>query len=149
MEPPAQVEAKKLADYLEVMCKAIFQSGMSWKVVESKWPGTRDVFCDFDPKRLMTFTPEEIDEAATDPRIIRNRRKVDAVFYNARRMLELDSETKGGFPAWLKSFGSFDEAVQAIGKNFKFMGAMGAYYFLYVVKEPVPPHEEFLRLYGK
>ncbi len=149
MEPPPQVDAKSLADYLEVMSKAVFQSGMSWKVVEAKWAGTREVFCDFDPKRLVTFTPEEIDEAANDSRIIRNRRKVEAIFHNAWQMLQVDSETKGGFPAWLKSFASFDEALQAIRSRFKFMGEMGTYYFLYVVKEPVPSHDEFTKQYGK
>lgn len=149
MEPPPQVDAKSLADYLEVMSKAVFQSGMSWKVVEAKWSGTREVFCDFDPKKLMTFTPEEIDEAANDARIIRNRRKVDAIFYNARQMLKLESEAKGGFKGWLQSFSSFDEALQNIRREFKFMGEMGTYYFLYVVKEPVPSHEEFTKQYGK
>ena len=33
---PDQIEPASLGDYLEVMSKAIFQSGMSWKVVEAK-----------------------------------------------------------------------------------------------------------------
>ena len=30
---PPQVKPKRLGDYLEVMSKAVFQSGMSWQVV--------------------------------------------------------------------------------------------------------------------
>ncbi len=40
-EAPMQIRPKRLGDYLDVMSKAVFQSGISWKVVESKWPGTQ------------------------------------------------------------------------------------------------------------
>ena len=43
-EAPPQIEPKSLGDYLEVMSKAVFQSGMSWKVEEAKWPTTREAF---------------------------------------------------------------------------------------------------------
>ena len=33
---PEQIEPKRAGDYLEVMSKAIFQAGMSWKVVDRK-----------------------------------------------------------------------------------------------------------------
>ena len=41
---PPQVKPKRLGDYLEVMSKAVFQSGMSWQVVNKKWDGIRDAF---------------------------------------------------------------------------------------------------------
>ncbi|MCH7578650.1 MAG: hypothetical protein IIB22_00200 [Chloroflexi bacterium] len=41
---PPQVTPKRLGDYLEVMSKAVFQSGMSWQVVNKKWDGIRDAF---------------------------------------------------------------------------------------------------------
>ena len=34
--PPEQIKPTSLNDYLEVMSKAVFQSGMSWRVVEAK-----------------------------------------------------------------------------------------------------------------
>ena len=43
----------------------------------------------------------------------------------------------------------FDATLQAMRKDFKFMGPTGVYYFLYVVGEPVPPHEEFEATYRK
>ena len=46
--PPEQIKPKALGDYLEVMSKGTFQSGMSWAVVEAKWPGIRTAFKDFD-----------------------------------------------------------------------------------------------------
>ena len=66
MQAPEQIEAKGLADYLEVMSKAVFQSGMSWKVVESKWPGLREAFREFDPETLVALTEPELDELSVD-----------------------------------------------------------------------------------
>jgi hypothetical protein len=34
-------------------------------------------------------------------------------------------------------------------RHFRFVGGMGAYYFLYVVGEQVPPHEEGMALLGR
>ena len=34
-QAPAQIKPQSLGDYLEAMSKAVFQSGMSWKVVEA------------------------------------------------------------------------------------------------------------------
>jgi 3-methyladenine DNA glycosylase Tag len=47
-KPPEKIRPGALDDYLEVMSKAVFQSGMSWKVVESKWDTTREAFHDFN-----------------------------------------------------------------------------------------------------
>ncbi len=140
MQAPEQVEPKGLADYLEVMSKAVFQSGMSWKVVESKWPGLREAFREFDPEALTTLTEPELDELSQDTRGIRNRRKIEAVIGNARRMLELES-AHGTFRGYLQSHGDFDSTVKDLRKQFKFMGETGCYVFLYVVGEYVPPYD--------
>ena len=34
--PPEQIVPSSLSDYLGIMSKAEFQSGMSWKVIEDK-----------------------------------------------------------------------------------------------------------------
>ena len=38
-EAPTKIVPSSLGDYLEIMSKVGFQSGMSWRVVESKWSG--------------------------------------------------------------------------------------------------------------
>ena len=143
-EPPEQIVPEKLGDYLGVMSKAVFQTGMSWRVVESKWAGTCEVFSDFDPQTLVALDPDAVDAMAVDQRIIRNRRKVEAIISNAQRMLDLDAG-HGGFQAYLRSHDDFYALVKDLRKNFKFLGDMGAYYFLYVVGEKVPDHDEFMK----
>ena len=139
---PPQVKPKRLGDYLEVMSKAVFQSGMSWQVVNKKWDGIRDAFRDFDAEAVARLGEREIDALTQDTRVIRNRRKIEAIIENANRMLALEAE-HGGFRNYLRSHGGFEATVADLKKQFKFVGETGCYIFLYIVGEDVPPHEEW------
>ena len=142
MEAPAKIAPQGPGDYLEIMSKVVFQAGMSYKIVESKWPGIREAFHGFDAAKVAGMTPPEIDLLAQDTRVIRNRRKLESVVSNAQRLLDLDSEF-GGFQKYLRSHGDFASLVKDLRRQFKFLGDMGCYYYLYVVGEEVPPHEEW------
>ena len=48
MEAPDRITPQTPGDYLEIMSKAVFQSGISWKVVGAKWPGIKEAFQGFD-----------------------------------------------------------------------------------------------------
>lgn len=48
MQEPERIQPETLGDYLEIMSKAVFQSGISWKVVGAKWPGIKEAFQGFD-----------------------------------------------------------------------------------------------------
>ena len=142
MHAPKQIKPKQLADYLEVMSKAAFQAGISWQVVEAKWPGTKEAFDNFAPEVIAKYSGTKMANLLEDKRVIRNHLKLEAIVFNARRMIELEAEF-GGFRKYLRSFGSYDEAAKDLKKNFKFMGESGIYYFLYVVGEKVPDWEEW------
>ena len=139
---PEQIKPTSLGDYLEVMSKAVFQSGMSWKVVDKKWPGIREGFRGFDVPAIMRMGERDIDKLAQNPEVIRNRRKLEAVVENAHRMVELEAK-HGSFRDYLRSHGSFEATVTDLRKQFRFLGETGCYVFLYIVGEPVPPHEEW------
>ena len=64
--------------------------------------------------------------------MIRNRRKLEAIVTNARRIEELES-----------AHGGFQNSVKDLRKQFKFMGESGCYYFLHVVGEEVPSYEDW------
>ena len=132
----------KLGNYLDMLSQAIFQSGMSWKMIERKWPGTHAAFHGFDIDWVANMSPDELDALAQDTRIIRNRRKVEAIVVNANRMLELEKE-HGSFENYLASHADFEATLASVKKNFKYMGDIGTYFFLHVVGRDVPPHEEF------
>lgn len=144
MTAPEQITPQPLGDYLEILSKVVFQTGISWRVVESKWPGIREAFRNFDAETVAAFGPDDIESLAADTRVIRNRRKLEAIVSNARKLIELD-QTHAGFRACLRSHADLPATVKDLRKQFKFVGDMGGYYFLYVVGEKVPSHEEWMR----
>jgi DNA-3-methyladenine glycosylase I len=148
MQAPEKIEPRGLADYLEIMSKSVFQTGISYKVVESKWPGIREAFKSFDPMSVARFTETDIDELAKDTRVIRNRRKLGAIVENARQMLDLE-KIHGSFLTYLRSHGGFEGTVADLRKRFRFLGDMGAYHFLWVVNEEVPSYEEWCASRGR
>ncbi len=137
---PEQITPQGLGDYLEIMTKAAFQSGISWKVIEAKWDGFQEAFAGFDPETIAEFTEDDVDQLAQDTRIVRNRRKIEATIHNAATMLRLEDD--GGFVPWLRSFATYDDLVKGIRKEFSFMGPSGIYFWLYVVGEDVPDYHE-------
>ena len=140
---PDQIEPTSLDHYLEVMSRAVFQTGMAWKVIATKWDDIRTAFQGFDARKNRR--PDRGGHRSTRrrPRVIRNGRKIAAIVGNAARMIELERR-HGTFRAYLRSHGGFDATLAALKKDFKFMGRTGGYYFLYVVGEDVPPHSEFV-----
>ena len=141
-EAPEQIVPQGLDDYLEVMTKAVFQSGLSWRVVNAKWPGFQAGFKGFDVGAVAAMGDPEIDALAADPAIVRNRRKVAATVHNARRLIELEDEF-GGIRNYLRSHGDFNSLLKDVRKQFKYMGDTGTYYWLYVLGEEVPDYDEF------
>lgn len=145
---PKQIKASSLNDYLEIMSKAVFQSGMSWKVIEAKWPDIREAFDHFDVNKVADYDERNIERLSQDRRVIRNYRKLLAITSNARKILNLDRQY-GSFRKYLRAHGDFRNTIKALKSDFKFLGPFGVYYFLYVVGEKVPSHDEFRKKYGK
>ena len=141
-DAPEQIAPHSLNDYLEVMTKAVFQSGLSWKVVSNKWPGFQAGFKGFDVASVAKMGESEIDTLATDTAIVRNRRKIVATVHNAQRLLELEDEY-GAIRNYLRSHGDFYAILKDVRKQFKYMGDTGTYYWLYVLGEEVPDYGEF------
>lgn len=131
---------KDLSGYLDPMARVMFQAGISWRVVDAKWPGIREAFYGFDPEHVAKFRSRDIQRLMSDPRVIRNLKKLEAVVTNARRMLELNAEYKG-FKRYLDSLGDFDATKKALHKEFAFLGDSGTWYFLWMVGRKVPQHE--------
>lgn len=130
---------KELSGYLDAMARVMFQTGISWRVVEAKWPGIREAFRGFEAERVARFSTKDIDRLMDDNRVIRNRKKLEAITANARRMLELDAEHKG-FKRYLDSLGDFENTKKEIHKQFAYMGDTGTWYFLWMVGRKVPDH---------
>ena len=84
---PEKITPSSAGEDLEVMSKSVFQTGMSWRVVESKWPGTCAAFTGFEVKAVAAMGETQVEELVQDTPIIRNRRKIQALIDNARDSL--------------------------------------------------------------
>ena len=145
--PPSQYTAKTLDDYLEHLSKGVFQAGISWRVVDAKWPSIRKAFRGFDVERVARMSDRDIDALVKDERVIRSRPKIAAVVHNAGELLAL--ERAGGFKKHLKSFPDYETLATDLKKRFKFVGDSGVYHFLWTVKHPVPDWRDWSRAHGK
>lgn len=143
MPIPERINPTSLGDYLEVMTKAVFQAGLRWSLIDAKWPAFRKAFANFDAEKVAAFTDADVERLAEDDGIIRSAKKIRGTVHNARTMIELEREF-GSFRAYLRSFKSYDELSADIRKRFAFMGEMSVYYFLFRVREEVPPFDEWI-----
>jgi 3-methyladenine DNA glycosylase Tag len=133
---------KNLAGYLEALSRPVFQAGISWRVVDAKWDAIRRGFREFDPEKVASFGPKQVDGLLANDEVIRSRPKIEAVIDNAQTLLELDAEYHG-FRRYLKSQGDTAALVADLQRQFRFIGPSGAYTFLYTVGEPVPSHDQW------
>lgn len=122
-KPLTAKQLLKISDdqWLEEFTRKIFQCGFYWSVIDKKWPGFREVFWDFNIKKLLMMPPEMLEEKASDERIVRNYNKVKTVPANAS-MIHFAAKDEGmpfhqlvaewptediiGLWAWLKKHGT-------------------------------------------
>lgn len=81
--PEAELAAIPDDRWLAQMAKGIFQAGISWSVVEAKWPGIEEAFHGFDPGRVSMIEGDAFDALLSDPRVIRSGAKIAAIRDNA------------------------------------------------------------------
>ena len=144
--PPPQHTVKNIDEYLEHLSKGVFQAGISWRVVDAKWPTIKAAFHKFHVERVARMTDREIDTLAKDERVIRSRPKIAAVVHNAGEILAL--ERTEGFKKHLRSFDEYEDLAKDLKKRFKFVGDSGVYHFLWTVKQPVPEWHAWAKAHG-
>ena len=94
--------------YLEKLTRCIFVSGFSGQVIRSKWDGFMEVFHEFDLKKLSELEDEDWQAMSEDTRIIRNKRKIQAVRDNTKMVRELSNQ-HNGFGKFIVSWGAQDQ----------------------------------------
>lgn len=123
--------------WLAQMARGIFQAGISWTVVENKWPGIEEAFHHFDTARVAMIEGDALDELLSDTRVIRSGAKIVAIRDNAvfirriaaesgsfgRRIGDWPASDYTGLLAWLAKNGS------------RLGGATGAYMLRAMGKE--------------
>jgi DNA-3-methyladenine glycosylase I len=129
---PPKFTPESLRDYFEVLTKAVFQSGISWGVVEARWGGLTAAFERFEPAKVARFTPDTVDALMREPRMVRNRRKIEATVDNALEILALEQE-HGDFRGYLDSHADLDDLTEDLARRFQCLGEDGASFFVQTV----------------
>jgi DNA-3-methyladenine glycosylase I len=77
----------------EKLCLECLQSGLSWALILRKRDGIRDAFARFDPDAVARFGATDLNLLLQDARVIRNRRKLEAIVQNACATVAMRAET--------------------------------------------------------
>ena len=77
----------------EKLCLECLQSGLSWALILRKREGIREALAGFDPEVVALFGPRELERLLRDARVIRNRRKLEAIVLNAQATVAAREET--------------------------------------------------------
>jgi len=114
------------AGHLERMTLEVFQCGLSWRIVLVKRAALRAAFFRFAPQRVAALSRRDIDRIASDPAVIRNRRKIEATVDNARRFVAI-AEVHGSYRRWLNALPAALPRQRAalyplFRETFRFMG---------------------------
>ncbi|MDH5449723.1 MAG: DNA-3-methyladenine glycosylase I [Candidatus Bathyarchaeota archaeon] len=129
--------------YFENMTRVIFLAGLSWKMIDEKWPNFRQAFKNFSVDEVAKFGEKDIERLLTDASIVRNRAKITAAINNAKQFQDIRKEY-GSFRSYLDSLDKSNNAlvIKDLGKKFNRIGPSSANIFLYSVGENVTPQEE-------
>src|SRR5258707_914870 len=111
------------AFFLEHLSRSVFEAGI-WRVVQDKWGGIREAFHGFDPAKVAAMTSAEIAATENDPRVIRNKAKIEATVGNAREVLAV-LDSYGSIRAYFASFPDAHAASADMRRRFKFLGDTG------------------------
>jgi DNA-3-methyladenine glycosylase I len=118
---PAEDEAV----LFERLVLEINQAGLSWLTILKKREAFRIAFRGFDVDLVAAFDTADIARLLADPGIVRNRLKIEAAIFNARRIRELRA-SYGSFHDWLMAHHPrpLDDWTRLFKKNFRFTGGL-------------------------
>jgi DNA-3-methyladenine glycosylase I len=139
-------------EYFALLARSVFSAGLGPKVVESRWKDMGEAFHGFDPAQVRLMDEEDVARLLSNPAVIRNRRKIEAVIKNAGTFLELAEERRaaagaaGGaasgavtdgqavFHDYLQDLGAgadLDLAADGLAQVFSHLGRTSAMFFLF------------------
>jgi len=120
--------------YFSLLARAVFSAGLGPKVVEARWPNMCAAFHYFDPRKVAAMSDADVSQLLSNPNVIRNRRKIEAVIENARRFLSCVAEAGKGFHGYLLGLGAerdLDAVAQKLSQTFVHLGRTSALFFLF------------------
>jgi len=75
--------------FFKQICDLIFQSGVKGAVWQKYEPEIRKEFRDYNVRKVARYTQKDVERMLANPRMLKNRRKIEACIHNAKEMLLL------------------------------------------------------------
>lgn len=141
---PQAVAQPAIGDYFEIMTRAVFQAGISWRQIADRWEAYRSAFAAFDVSRVAAYDDLDVARVLDTPGILRSPRKVRATIANARALLDVQRDF-GTLDAYVGSFAAYADLAKDFRKRFSFMGEMNVWYVLFLTGNPVPRFEPWVQ----
>jgi 3-methyladenine DNA glycosylase Tag len=126
------------------MTRVIFLAGLSWKVIDEKWPNFKKAFNNFSIVEVAKFDEKEVKRLMSDAGIVRNQAKIIATINNAKQLQNIKEE-HGSFQSYLDSLDKSNNhalVIKELGKKFSRLGPSSTRIFLYSVGENIRHQEE-------
>ena len=126
-------------NYFANMTRVVFLAGLSWKLIEKKWPNFKKAFKNFSIPDVARFDEKDLERLVRDAGIVRNRAKIIATINNAKQFQEIRKEY-GSFQYYLDNLdksNNYALVIKELGKKFNRIGPSSARIFLYSVGENV------------
>ncbi len=79
------------------------QAGLSWITILKKRENYREAFNNFDFKKVANYDEDDINRLLANPRIVRNKLKINSAIKNAREIIKIQQEF-GSLDKYLWSF---------------------------------------------
>jgi len=130
--------------YFENMTRVIFLAGLSWKMIDEKWPNFKKAFKNFSVDEVAKFDENDVKRLMGDAGIVRNRAKIIATINNANQFKNIRKEY-GSFQSYIDSLNKSNNyalVIKELGRKFNRLGPSSARIFLFSVGEKVRPPEE-------
>ena len=101
----------------------INQAGLSWTTILNKQEKFREAFDNFNIKKIASYKQKKVDQLLDNKGIVRNKLKINAVIYNAKKVQTLQKEF-GSFGKWLDVHHpqGLNEWMKLFKQTFKFTG---------------------------
>lgn len=122
-------------DFYLQMTMVVFYSGFRAKTVENKKETIKKYFGEI--KKVINYSESDIKKIQKDEDMIRNRKKIEALIYNAKEMNKIINEY-GGFRNYIYSFNkdfpesekNIDDLKNNLIKRFKYLSNATVNHFL-------------------
>jgi 3-methyladenine DNA glycosylase Tag len=75
--------------YFEILCLCLLQAGLSWGSIRKHWQKYKEGFYGL----ISVNCQEHGQKNCSKPRVIKNRKKIEAIIYNAREFEKIKRNT--------------------------------------------------------